>query len=138
MVCHLSGEWQTIIIRMENYFCKEAVIVPSFPLPTNPSRIVNGHSKQHLRSIMQLIGLVAALFTVFLQSGSHTARAAGVSWPDQTRVGIHNTYEKTTFTYFIDALESGTGLVELDVWQDYLLSGKYRVSHDAVGNNNNC
>jgi hypothetical protein len=69
---------------------------------------------------------------------SPRAYAASPALPDQTRVGIHNTYDKSKFTYLVDALSSGAGMIEIDVWQDFLLSGKYHVSHDPVGNNNNC
>jgi len=67
--------------------------------------------------------------------------AASPSFPDQTRVGIHNTYDKAKFKYLVNALTSGAGLIEIDVWQNFLLSGHYWVSHNPVspiGNDNNC
>jgi hypothetical protein len=60
-----------------------------------------------------------------------------------TGVGLHNTYEKAAFPYLADALDSGTSLIELDVWV-YAVGAKWRVNHEiptALGDNgqrNNC
>ncbi|ONK14875.1 phosphatidylinositol-specific phospholipase C domain-containing protein [Streptomyces sp. MP131-18] len=55
-----------------------------------------------------------------------------------TSVGVHNAYETGTFPYFADALDSGAGLLELDVWTNFSGSG-WRVSHsNPLGNDNNC
>ncbi len=90
-------------------------------------------------SLSIVIGVIASLFVVFTPYRVHAASLTDPRWPDQTRVGIHNAYDKSRFTYFINALESGAGSVEVDVWQNFLLSGKYRVSDsDPLGNNNNC
>jgi Phosphoinositide phospholipase C, Ca2+-dependent/Carbohydrate binding module (family 6) len=98
------------------------------------------------KSIMRAALLGLALFWImtmlFLQLPAQKAYAAtSPSFPDQTRVGIHNTYDKAKYTYLVDALNSGAGLIELDVWQNFLLSGHYWVTHNAispVGNDNNC
>lgn len=55
-----------------------------------------------------------------------------------TGVGVHNAYEKSKYPYFADALDSGAGMLELDVWTNVFGSG-WRVSHsNPVGNDNNC
>ena len=69
---------------------------------------------------------------------AHTAAATSPGLPDQTRVGVHNAYNKATFPYLVDALNSGAGMVEIDVWQDFLFLGGYKVSHNPPGDNNNC
>ncbi|WP_017568714.1 phosphatidylinositol-specific phospholipase C domain-containing protein [Nocardiopsis halotolerans] len=65
------------------------------------------------------------------------ASAAGPTLSQTTSVGVHNAYETGTFPYFADALDSGAGLLELDVWTDEWF-GSWRVNHDLVGQNNNC
>ncbi|WP_150239593.1 phosphatidylinositol-specific phospholipase C domain-containing protein [Nocardiopsis quinghaiensis] len=54
-----------------------------------------------------------------------------------TSVGVHNAYQTGTFPYFADALDSGAGLLELDVWTDEWF-GTWRVNHELVGQDNNC
>ncbi|MFB4194334.1 phosphatidylinositol-specific phospholipase C domain-containing protein [Streptomyces carpaticus] len=55
-----------------------------------------------------------------------------------TTVGVHNAYEKSTFTYLADGLDSGAGMLELDVWTNFF-GGTWRVSHsNPLGNDNNC
>ncbi|WP_017559017.1 phosphatidylinositol-specific phospholipase C domain-containing protein [Nocardiopsis baichengensis] len=54
-----------------------------------------------------------------------------------TAVGVHNAYEKSAFPYFADALDSGAGLLEIDVWTDEH-TGDWRVNHDLFGQSNNC
>lgn len=64
------------------------------------------------------------------------AAAAEPTLGTATVGGLHNSYEKTAFTYFVDALESGAGLVELDVWTNL---GKWTTSHsNPVTSDNNC
>lgn len=51
---------------------------------------------------------------------------------------MHNAYEKDKYAYFVDALDSGAALVELDVWTNRFGWG-WRVAHDSpVWNDNNC
>ncbi|WP_103502007.1 MULTISPECIES: phosphatidylinositol-specific phospholipase C domain-containing protein [unclassified Streptomyces] len=58
--------------------------------------------------------------------------------PAVTTVGVHNAYEKSTFPYLADALDSGASLIELDVWTNFF-GGGWRVAHDnPFGNANNC
>lgn len=55
-----------------------------------------------------------------------------------TWVGVHNAYEKAKYPYFADALDSGAGMLELDVWTN-VFGRSWRVSHsNPLGNNNNC
>ncbi|MEH1016331.1 phosphatidylinositol-specific phospholipase C domain-containing protein [Micromonospora sp. CPCC 206060] len=55
-----------------------------------------------------------------------------------TTVGIHNAYERSTYTYLAQALDTRAGLIELDVWPD-IFTGQWRVSHsNPLGNDNNC
>lgn len=59
-------------------------------------------------------------------------------WSATTAVGIHNTYERGTYTYLAQALDARPGLIELDVWPD-VLTRQWRVSHsNPLGNDNNC
>lgn len=54
-----------------------------------------------------------------------------------TTVGVHNAYQRAAFPYLADALDSGAGLIELDVWADSALR-RWRVNHEIVGVSNNC
>jgi hypothetical protein len=68
------------------------------------------------------------------------AQAAGTDqlpYSSTTGVGVHNSYDRTAFPHFADALDSGAGMLELDVWTN-VFGGAWRVSHDPVGNSNNC
>ncbi|MFC0624890.1 phosphatidylinositol-specific phospholipase C domain-containing protein [Kribbella deserti] len=65
------------------------------------------------------------------------AQAVDGSIAGITGVGVHNAYEQGTFPWLIDALESGASMLEIDVWQNFLGSRAYQVSHDP-GNRNNC
>jgi hypothetical protein len=85
--------------------------------------------------IVVFVAISSLFSSVFVLPQAH---AASLSLPDQVRVGIHNTYDKSKFAYLLNALDTGTGLIEIDIWQDFLFSGKYHVSHDPIGNNNNC
>lgn len=90
--------------------------------------------------------LVAATVSSVLIATAGTAQAAVSPEAKQshvTAVGLHNTYDKAAFPYLADALDSGTGLIEIDIW---VFSGvaKWRVSHDIpvgvvnYGQSNNC
>ncbi|MFF1835529.1 phosphatidylinositol-specific phospholipase C domain-containing protein [Streptomyces sp. NPDC058231] len=81
----------------------------------------------------------AGLLAVGLASG--TARSADTgdsAYSTTTGVGVHNAYEKATYPYFADALDSGAALLELDVWTN-AFGSSWRVSHsNPLGNDNNC
>lgn len=81
--------------------------------------------------------LVAAAVAWPADAGTAGATAAN-TYDTTTAVGVHNAYEKGKYPYFADALDSGAGLLELDVWTNQL--GKpWRVAHsNPLGNDNNC
>jgi len=90
--------------------------------------------------------LVAATVFSFLLVAAGTAQAAVAPDARQshvTAVGLHNTYDKAAFPYLADALDAGTGLIEIDIWV-FAGSAKWRVSHDLplaganYGQSNNC
>jgi calcium-dependent phosphoinositide phospholipase C len=69
---------------------------------------------------------------------SHTTATAALSFAQTTTVGVHNAYEKETYPYLADVLDSGAALVELDVWTNDLGTG-WRVGHTSpFWNDNNC
>ncbi|AZM57530.1 hypothetical protein DMA15_08565 [Streptomyces sp. WAC 01529] len=92
-----------------------------------------------------MVGLVAGALVAWgaLGGGSGAAVAAddpapGSAYSATTGVGLHNAYEKAKYPYFADALDSGAGMLELDVWTNVFGSG-WRVSHsNPLGNDNNC
>jgi len=50
--------------------------------------------------------------------------------------GLHNSYQRSTFARFRDALNTGTGMVEIDVWTTF---GVWTVGHDhPFWSDNNC
>ncbi|WP_405092475.1 hypothetical protein OG767_05770 [Micromonospora sp. NBC_01392] len=88
--------------------------------------------------------LLALLALAALAGAALTPAAASAAVPPETRwsattaVGIHNTYERGTYTYLAQALDARPGLIELDVWPD-VLTRQWRVSHsNPLGNDNNC
>ncbi|MEV8391523.1 MULTISPECIES: phosphatidylinositol-specific phospholipase C domain-containing protein [unclassified Streptomyces] len=81
-------------------------------------------------------GAVAVL--AFTATSAGAADPGALPYPSTTGVGVHNAYEKATFPYFADALDSGAGMLELDVWTN-LFGASWRVSHsNPLGNDNNC
>lgn len=85
------------------------------------------------------VAAACAAFTLTLTLSLSPAEASVAEEPFSrtTSVGVHNAYEKGTFPYFADALDSGAGLLELDVWTDEWF-GNWRVNHELLGQNNNC
>lgn len=88
-----------------------------------------------------LITGALAAFTLAPLSSPAVAQAEGpeaLPYSASTGVGVHNAYEKGTFPYFADALDSGAGMLELDVWTN-IFAGGWRVAHEnPLGNDNNC
>ncbi|MEV0598311.1 phosphatidylinositol-specific phospholipase C domain-containing protein [Streptomyces sp. NPDC050315] len=83
-------------------------------------------------------GAALAVGVVAWPAGAGTPAAAGTTYDTTTAVGVHNAYEKAKYPYFADALDSGAGLLELDVWTNGL-GRSWRVSHgNPLGNDNNC
>ncbi|WP_327288077.1 phosphatidylinositol-specific phospholipase C domain-containing protein [Streptomyces sp. NBC_01198] len=89
-----------------------------------------------------LLGALAAClaFTV-AGPGGGTASAAGTDelpLSGATTSGLHNTYDPATFSYLAQALDTGTSMIELDVWDDFFTQ-EWKVSHsNPTGNSNNC
>lgn len=66
------------------------------------------------------------------------APANDMPFASGTTVGIHNTYQRGAFDYLAEALDTGTSLIEIDIWPN-VFTGKWKVSHDEpLSNNNNC
>ncbi|PGH43396.1 hypothetical protein COO58_02305 [Micromonospora sp. WMMA1996] len=91
-----------------------------------------------MRRLPALLTL-AALTGALLAPGTASAEVPPQTrWFATTGVGIHNTYERGTYTYLAQALDARPGLIELDVWPD-VLTRQWRVSHsNPLGNDNNC
>ncbi|MFC4605346.1 phosphatidylinositol-specific phospholipase C domain-containing protein [Rhodococcus kronopolitis] len=91
------------------------------------------------RSIRTNAVAAAVTFAALTAAAPPAVGSAAVqTYADTTSVGVHNTYEKTSFPYLADALDSGTALIELDVWTNSAGPG-WRVAHEnPVGNDNNC
>ncbi|RCV51047.1 phosphatidylinositol-specific phospholipase C domain-containing protein [Marinitenerispora sediminis] len=87
------------------------------------------------RSAAPLLG--GAVAASLLLAAAPPAHAEAAPLTATTSVGLHNAYERSMFPYFADALDSGAGLLEIDVWTDELV-GRWRVNHELVGQSNNC
>jgi hypothetical protein len=92
---------------------------------------------------LMLLAVPLALVPVAATSGVAAAATPETRQSHLTGVGLHNTYEKSAFPYLADALDSGTSLIELDIWV-MPIGAKWRVSHDLPlagkdwGQKNNC
>ncbi|CAM3834168.1 phosphatidylinositol-specific phospholipase C domain-containing protein [Kibdelosporangium persicum] len=82
--------------------------------------------------------LALTLATAALIAAPTPAHAADASIAGITGVGVHNAYEQATFPWLADALESGASMIEIDLWQNFLGSGRYQVSHEPWAAANNC
>ncbi|MFE4519622.1 phosphatidylinositol-specific phospholipase C domain-containing protein [Kitasatospora sp. NPDC056783] len=55
-----------------------------------------------------------------------------------TTVGLHNTYDPAAYRYLAQGLDTGTGMIELDLWPN-IVTKQWQVSHsNPFGNSNNC
>lgn len=91
------------------------------------------------RRLPTVLGLTVALAAASTTLAT-AAFASTATTPEShlTGVGVHNTYQQSAYTYLGNGLDSGTSLVELDVWADSLLR-RWHVSHDnPLGSANNC
>lgn len=74
-------------------------------------------------------------------TGPAAASAAGTEtlpFSGATTSGLHNTYDPAAFTYLAQGLDTGTSMIELDVWDDFFTQ-EWKVSHDSLtSNKNNC
>ncbi len=87
-------------------------------------------------------GRVAALAaTLTLATAVVTAGPAAAlsgTAAQATVTGVHNTYVPTTYPFLAQALDAGTGMIELDTWTD-VFTQQWKVSHDSpTSNTNNC
>ncbi|MBD0737331.1 hypothetical protein BGM09_29260 [Streptomyces sp. CBMA29] len=80
-------------------------------------------------------------FTVAGAGGGASASAAdtgSLPFSGATTSGLHNTYDPAAFPYLAQALDTGTSLIELDVWDDFFTQ-EWKVSHSSLtSNGNNC
>lgn len=91
-----------------------------------------------MRSARWFSGVFAAFAATLLVVPAGTAQAAAPKLSGAATVGVHNAYQKSTYTYFANALDSGASLLEVDIWTDSI-SKRWRVSHsNPLGNDNNC
>ncbi|MCT9088735.1 Ca2+-dependent phosphoinositide-specific phospholipase C [Streptomyces sp. ASQP_92] len=88
-----------------------------------------------------LFGALAACLALASAGAGGSASAAGpetLPLSGATVSGLHNTYDPAAFPYLARALDSGTSMIELDVWDDFITK-EWKVSHsNPLGNSNNC
>jgi len=87
-----------------------------------------------------LLALPLAVTTMLLpfQGTANAVDQSSLSLAGATSVGVHNTYDKSAYTYLAGALDAGATVIELDVWVN-VLNGKWDVSHSSpTSSNNNC
>ncbi|MEV5239606.1 phosphatidylinositol-specific phospholipase C domain-containing protein [Streptomyces cinnamoneus] len=90
-----------------------------------------------IRTAVTAAAAAAALAVPAAPAGATAPGAA--SYGTTTAVGVHNAYEQAKYPYFADALDSGAGLLELDVWSNGFGGRAFRVSHaNPLRNANNC
>lgn len=85
--------------------------------------------------------VTAALAAAVGLTASAPARAldeGSLGLDQATSVGIHNTYDNSSYPYLADALDAGASLIELDAWVNPF-THQWDVSHsDPIGSDNNC
>jgi hypothetical protein len=101
-------------------------------MPASPTR----------RLVTPLLALAlacaAALAVPAAVPGAAADDTGSLSLAAATTVGIHNTYDKSAYSYLAQSLDNGTSLIELDTWVNPL-TGKFDVAHsDPIGNDDNC
>ncbi|WP_328540216.1 phosphatidylinositol-specific phospholipase C domain-containing protein [Streptomyces sp. NBC_00344] len=87
-----------------------------------------------------LLGAAAACLVLGASGGTGAAAAGTDALPLSrgTSSGLHNTYDPAAFSYLAQALDTGTSMIELDVWDD-VITKEWKVSHsNPLGNSNNC
>lgn len=88
--------------------------------------------------VVTLTAATAAGALIVGAGPSVAADPAQSAYSATTGVGVHNAYDKATYPYFADALDSGAGMLEIDVWTN-VFGSSWRVSHNnPLGNDNNC
>ena len=98
------------------------------------------HARNRFRALAATVATAALAAGVGLAAaGPAQALDYGSLQLDQaTSVGIHNTYDNSSYPYLADALDSGATLIELDSWVNPF-THQWDVSHsDPIGSDNNC
>jgi hypothetical protein len=82
---------------------------------------------------------LSTLATVTIVTAPATAADPGsLPLSGVTVTGVHNAYNPAGFPFLAQALDAGTGMVELDTWTD-VFTQEWKVSHDSpTSNDNNC
>ncbi|WBO63740.1 phosphatidylinositol-specific phospholipase C domain-containing protein [Streptomyces camelliae] len=89
-----------------------------------------------MRVMRRLAALVGAAALLAVVPGN--AHAVTGKFSETTAIGTHNAYDKSKYTYFAQALDSGASLLEIDIYADSV-NRRWRVSHSSpLGNDNNC
>lgn len=88
--------------------------------------------------------LGTALALSALTATALSATPAGAADPNSlplsevTVTGVHNTYNPADYPFLAQALDAGTGMIELDTWSD-VFTQEWKVGHDSpTSNDNNC
>ncbi|MFE3326528.1 phosphatidylinositol-specific phospholipase C domain-containing protein [Streptomyces sp. NPDC059176] len=86
-----------------------------------------------------LVAAALAIATLTLPAPSAAgAPTADTPFTSATTVGMHNTYERSAFSYLAQALDTGTSLIEIDAWPN-IFTKRWHVSHaKPLANDNNC
>lgn len=84
------------------------------------------------------VGVVATAALTLPESAAADTGTGGLGYAHGTAVGVHNTYDKAKFAHLAQALDTGTGLIELDVYADTFPVKQWRVNHELFGQSNNC
>lgn len=98
------------------------------------------HVGKRFRPLAATVAVTALAVGVSLSaSGPAQALDYGSLQLDQaTSVGVHNTYDNSSYPYLADALDAGATLIELDAWVNPF-THQWDVSHsDPIGSDNNC
>jgi hypothetical protein len=90
-----------------------------------------------VRGVRRALAGLAAV-AAFVVAPAPGAEAASPRLSEATTIGVHNAYQKDTYTYFANALDSGASLLEIDIYADSV-NRRWRVSHsNPLGDDNNC
>ncbi len=93
---------------------------------------------QRLLGAVPIVGLAVALVLLVPARPAHADPHDSLPVASATTVGLHNSYEQGAFDYLAQALDTGTSLIELDVWTETFTT-QWKVSHgNPFGNDNNC
>lgn len=84
------------------------------------------------------VALTAGLALTAATTPAHAADYGSLRLDQTTAVGVHNTYDNSSYPYLADALDAGATLIELDAWVN-IFTHQWDVSHsDPIASDNNC